>query len=1126
MFARGRKGFGTLSAAIGGAVFCVAARAADVRPFEIPAQSASSAITEFGRQSGRLIVAPGELLRGLKTPPLHGSMEVDAALAILLKSSGLTIASDDGTMVILKRQDKVLGTQNDGESETVIVNGFRASLESATNAKRSAVGFGDVVYAESIGRFPDANVAEALNRIPGITISREIDGSGVNVSVRGLGASFTKITLNDAQVAIASTGPTNQSNANREIDLNMFPVELFTQLAVFKSPQASRLEGGTAGSINMRSVRPFDNPGLHLTYSLKSVVLNSQGAFGPNAALIISDTEGPFGALLGVTTLATRFFTRGFESAGWTTPNLLTEGPTVQCVPAPRCNTLGGGNWTVPATVPANIIAAGLVPGEALDQTRLLALNPGLSITQINNMLLPRLGRPFIEKGVRSRYNGVASFEYRPSNEFHAYLDMIGGRISNNFDRADINWMVRNGAAIPTGVTVDANNVVMGGTFANAQWLLEARPYHEYGDFISVNPGLEWRPSEKLEISFQANVSRSHFLRDSPTILVDTAPNAGYPTGVTGPQPVAGGIIVTYANRGASIPSLVTNVDLNDPANFTWVGGRVNINAEKRYTTTNGLHLDGVFGDNEFNVRAGLSYDQAYRSIIGYDNSQDWQNAVCGNGPNVFVPAPNTQPPCQGLNVAGNAADVAGAAAGYPAWPGLGTGYSASAPALTYRGSLIPQSRLSSYLHAGPAGFVLVDYDAFFRDSHYRDYAYPNAPAVGNTNLAVGSGSIDEKNYGLYGEINGVLPVLGHSLNYNAGLRWVVTLQTVSGPVSSADPRNGELLDGGRYPNTAPFSTAKRVYEALLPSANVRYALTDDLNLRAAASRTMTRPNPSVMLPGLNFSDPSAAAAQLGNSMLRPYFSNNVDLGAEYFTSGEGMIGISTFYKSVTGFTVQSTTTQPFSYLAELGVTYTTLSPTQQTALNARGGPNAAMVQVSAVTNSERALAITGFEFTLVQPLDAILSRYGLTGFGFTANLTAVRQSGGAPTLATGVAPYTYNLMAYYESDTVSLHMSYVFNGAAPFTEPNQNGVCLPNIASRICPDGARIYNADYGQLDLSANLKLSVLFGSLPTDPALMLDIQNLTQSKLRSYFQYSSATYAAYVPGTTIMFGIRGTI
>lgn len=1118
---------------VGAAVF-VASRAADndIRSFDIPALSAGSALTEFGRQAGRAIVAPGESLRDIRTAALHGTMTIDAALAILLKDTDLAVISDDLHVIILARRARVEKIRDGGatlESETVIVNGFRASLTSTSNAKRHAVMFQDVVFAENIGRFPDSNVAEAFNRIPGITTNREIDGSGVNVSVRGLGPSFTKVVLNDAQVAIASTGPTNSSNANREVDLNMFPVELFTQLAVFKSPEASRLEGGTAGTINMRSVRPFDNPGFHLTYSLKSVVLGNQGAFGPNGALIISDTNGPFGALIGITAMATRFFTRGFETAGWTTPNLLAGGPVVQCAPAPACNSHGGGNWTIPATVPVNVTVGGLVPGEIIDQARLLQLNPGLSITELNNMLLPRLGRPFMEKGVRSRYNGVASFEYRPSDDLHAYLDMIGGRISNNFDRADINWMVRNGATIPLGVTVDDNGVVRTGTFANAQWLLEARPYREYGDFFSINPGLDWRPSDLVRFSLQANASRSHFRRDSPTILVSTAPNDGYPLGVAGPAPVQGGIYVTYASNGGLVPSLQTNVDLNDPANFTWVGGRVNVNAEKRYTYTNGLHLDAQYGGDVFNLKAGFAYDEAYRNIVGYDNGQAWQNAVCGDNPNVFVPNPNSQPACQGLALAGSATDVSAAAAtGYPNWPGLGSGYSVGSPALTYRGSLIPQSRLASYLHPGPAGFVLVDYAAFFRDAHYRDYAYPNAPAVGTTNLAVGTGLIDEKNYGVYGEVNGALQAGWHDLRYNVGLRWIETLQTVSGPVSRSDPRNTAIypLDGGRYPNILTYNVAKRRYEALLPSVNLRYALTDDIQLRAALSRTMTRPNPSSMLPGVNFSDPSAAAVTLGNPLLRPYYADNADFGAELFTGGEGMLTVAGFFKSVNGFTVTSTTTEPFSSLTSEAITYETLTPTQQAAIDARGGPNVATVQVSEVANTSRRLTITGIEMTYVQPLDFLLEPYGLKGFGVTANATAVGQksTGAEAAIATGVSPYTFNLTAYFERDGISLHASYVFNAASAFTETNQNGICLPDVASRTCPDGARLYNQAYGQLDMSASLKLSALFGPIASDPTLLLDIQNLTKSKLRTYFQVPEATYAYYAPGTTFMFGLRG--
>jgi len=135
--------------------------------------------------------------------------------------------------------------------ESVTVTGYAASLEKATNAKRDSTNFTDTVFAEDIGKFPDTNIAESLNRIPGVTISREIDGEGLNVQIRGLGTNFTKVTLNGANVAVASTGAADQSNANREVDLNMFPTDLFTQLTVSKSPTADQLEGGAAGTVKL-----------------------------------------------------------------------------------------------------------------------------------------------------------------------------------------------------------------------------------------------------------------------------------------------------------------------------------------------------------------------------------------------------------------------------------------------------------------------------------------------------------------------------------------------------------------------------------------------------------------------------------------------------------------------------------------------------------------------------------------------------------------------------------------------------------------------------------------------------------------------------------------------------------
>src|ERR1700759_3931247 len=187
-----------------------------------------------------------------------------------------------------------------GGVESVTVTGYAASLQKATDSKRDSTNFTDSVFAEDIGKFPDTNIAESLNRIPGVTISREIDGEGLNIQIRGLGTNFTKVTLNGANVAVASTGAADASNANREVDLNMFPTELFTQLSVSKSPTADLLEGGAAGNVNLRSARPFDKEGFRFVYNAGGSQYSGAPSMGYKGSAILSDTWNDFGVLLGL----------------------------------------------------------------------------------------------------------------------------------------------------------------------------------------------------------------------------------------------------------------------------------------------------------------------------------------------------------------------------------------------------------------------------------------------------------------------------------------------------------------------------------------------------------------------------------------------------------------------------------------------------------------------------------------------------------------------------------------------------------------------------------------------------------------------------------------------------------
>ena len=306
----------------------------------------------------------------------------------------------------------------------------------------------------------------------------------MNVQIRGLGTNFTKILLNNAQIAVASTGPIDQRNNNREVDLNMFPTDLFTQLTVSKSPTADQLEGGAAGTVNMRSARPFDKPGLHLTGSLQGSDYSHAGSMGGRGTFIASDTIGPFGALLGISGVHSEIFTQGWETGngGYVNSSALTA---AQCGAGNTCDTLGGNSYTLPATVPAGISFAGpggpITAGQTIDANFITSQNPGLTTAQFSNALLPKFPRPMFEEGYRNRFNGVASFEYRPTDDLQFYLDLIGGFTDNNMNRTDSTLGIRAGAAsvpiVPVGLQIDANSFITSGTILGGIYGVEARPY-------------------------------------------------------------------------------------------------------------------------------------------------------------------------------------------------------------------------------------------------------------------------------------------------------------------------------------------------------------------------------------------------------------------------------------------------------------------------------------------------------------------------------------------------------------------------------------------------------------------------------------------------------------------------
>ncbi|WP_293413859.1 TonB-dependent receptor [Phenylobacterium sp.] len=177
--------------------------------------------------------------------------------------------------------------------EIVVTGSYERSLQQAVELKRENVGFSDSIVATDVANFPEQNLAEALQRMPGVTIERN-KGLGTRVMVRGLPSEFTFVTINDLATASGSGG--------RDVEFDIFASEIIQQVTVQKSPTAADEEGGIAGSINIRTARPFDYSGARLVGTVEGAYNSISEEIDPKLSFLASNTWGDFGALFSVST--------------------------------------------------------------------------------------------------------------------------------------------------------------------------------------------------------------------------------------------------------------------------------------------------------------------------------------------------------------------------------------------------------------------------------------------------------------------------------------------------------------------------------------------------------------------------------------------------------------------------------------------------------------------------------------------------------------------------------------------------------------------------------------------------------------------------------------------------------
>ncbi|UTA47224.1 TonB-dependent receptor [Simiduia sp. 21SJ11W-1] len=157
--------------------------------------------------------------------------------------------------------------------EEIEVLGIRRSLENALDIKRDADTVVEAISAADMGGLPDMSIADALARLPGITFDRT-GGQAGRIQLRGMGSGYVFSTMNGREQV------TTDTRGTREVDFSQYPSELLSNVVVYKSPKASLIEGGVAGSVDMRAANPLDNEETHKTF------VSLRGSYNDRAAKV------------------------------------------------------------------------------------------------------------------------------------------------------------------------------------------------------------------------------------------------------------------------------------------------------------------------------------------------------------------------------------------------------------------------------------------------------------------------------------------------------------------------------------------------------------------------------------------------------------------------------------------------------------------------------------------------------------------------------------------------------------------------------------------------------------------------------------------------------------------------
>ncbi len=467
-----------------------------------------------------------------------------------------------------------------GDVEELVVTGFRGSLEQSLNVKRDSIGAVDSIHAEDIADFPDLNLAESLQRIPGVAISRSA-GEGRQISIRGLGPTFNVVRVNGME-ALATGGGTDAAggtNRGRAFDFNTFASELFNNLKVNKSASADVEEGSLGATVDLQTARPFDYDGFTLAVSGQAMYNDFSEETDPRFSALYSQTfmDDKLGVLLSISSSERTIKDDGASTVRW--------------------QNSGRGNDTDPPAGQFQTVAGG-VP---------------YTNQELSYAFRPRIPRYDYYTHEQERTGMTASLQFQPAESTLVSLDVLNSKFegtrqeifleSANFSgsmaEVDVLDAVIEGQAniLDDEDANGAGNRVPGtlvyGLFDDVDIRTENRFDQLTTDYKQTTLELEQSFSERLRLN--AMVGKAESDHDNPiqtTLLFDAVNTDGY----------------SFDYRGGfnRLPLITYEADLTDPA--IWGLTSIRLRPQTALNTFDTTVLDIEFDlTDSMSLKGGIS---------------------------------------------------------------------------------------------------------------------------------------------------------------------------------------------------------------------------------------------------------------------------------------------------------------------------------------------------------------------------------------------------------------------------------------------------------------------------------------------------------------------------------------